>query len=271
MNIIIYVLAVVIILYVICYHHTITNIERFWIDENNVINNVTNTTENNDVVNNVLDKLQIIKDKLPNTGDIMQHDLMGTNKFIPLVSSHFNTLNRTQSDSFNEIHNKQQNTVTSLKQQITNFRDKLEMESGRDFKSILSITSNQNGQPLSVIPISNDKHLVLVNNKCLSSNSVDNYDITQCNYLDSKQHFKLNPVYHDIDYNINLAPSVPKIGGGMDKDKKNIKYPFVLVKSEASGNCLANKDSQLYISKCEADENQRWFGSTSLYKCSAPK
>ena len=49
--------------------------------------------------------------------------------------------------------------------------------------------------------------------------------------------------------------------------KKEI-YPFNIVKSQSSGNCLTNTNSVLTVTPCDSIINQQWTGSTDPILCS---
>lgn len=261
MDKIIYILVFLIILYVIYYKYK-TNTEGF---------EQQTEADMDQSVEGLLRQLEILKENMPKTNKIVQNDFSGPNAFIPYVINNLNEITQVQKDNYNDEHKIREEKVNLLNEKLKGFREQLELEGGRDMTTIKSIASNQNGQPLTVLPVSNRNHLVVVNNKCLSSNSVGHYDLADCNYLEPKQHFKLNPVYHDIDYNINLAPSARKAENGIDAHGKGIKYPFVLVKSHTSGNCLVNTDGKVYMAPCKAETDYRWNPSTSLYKCKGEK
>lgn len=269
MSIIIYTLTIIIILYALYYYHNMKDIEKFLsksaTNNMNKSNISTESTGSNDVMIKLRQQIDEIKSKLPNNKNITSGTI-NDSSFTNLLREQITRLNKVQSANFNELNKKKSEHLTELKTKLNNFREQLEMESGRDPTMILSVTSHQNGQPLSVLPVTNNKHVVMFNNKCLSSNSVGNYDLKDCNYQDINQQFTLTPVYHDIDYNSQLNGSVPKVNITDNNDKK-IKYPFMMIKSATSGNCVANEDSKVYVTQCKGEENQRWHGSTSLYKC----
>lgn len=259
---------VVIIVYAIYYYHSIKQYETFL--SNSLVTNediVRTKKDMDNTINGLVNQLQVLKENMPKTNKIIRNDFEGPNAFVPFVVNNMNQINKAQKQNHDNNKKLAKEKVDLLKSKINSFRDHLELESGRDMTTIKSISSNQNGQPVTVVPVSNDKHLVVVNNKCLSSNSVGLYKLDDCNYLDFKQHFKLNPVYQDIDYNINLAPSSKKVINSKDNNNKNVKYPFVMVKSHTSGNCLVNTDGNIYLAPCKATSDFRWNPSTLLYQC----
>jgi hypothetical protein len=268
MNTIIYLLLAIIIIYVFYYSYKVRNIEGFTND--NQEDEPTETTMDNSV-EGMLRQLEILKESMPKTNKIVQNDFKGPNAFIPYVINNLNKITKAQDDNYKQNHGIRKEKVQLFNNKIKSFRDHLEMEGVKDMNTIKSISSSQNGQPLTVLPVSNSNHMVVINNKCLSANSVGMYELDNCNYLEPKQHFKLNPVYHDIDYNINLAPSSEKAVEGKDANGNVVRYPFVLVKSHTSGNCLINTDGQIYMGPCKAKTEQRWNPSTSLYKCKSPE
>lgn len=261
---------VVVIVYAIYYYHSIKQYETFFTDNSVTREDIAKTKKDMDnTIDGLVIQLQVLKENMPKTNKIISDDFEGPNAFVPFVVNNMNQINKAQKDNHDNKQKLVKEQVELLKSKINSFRDHLELESGRDMKTIKSISSSQNGQPLTVVPISNDKHLVVVNNKCFSSNSVGLYNLDKCNYLDFKQHFNLNPVYHDIDYNINLAPSSKKVINSKDNNNKDIKYPFVMVKSHTNGNCLVNTNGSVYLAPCKATADFRWNPSTLLYQCKA--
>lgn len=256
MNVIICTLLIAIVLYVIYYHHNIKNIEKFLNQNNKEMDNSIN----------FIKELEIIKQSLPKTKQITSNQIIDESPFAEMVGQKINKLNEAEADAFNQQNKQQTETVQKLRTKLNNFRDQLEIEWGRDPQMILSVTSHQNGQPVSVLPVSNNKHIVMVNNKCLSCNSVGKYELQDCDNQNINQHFKLSPVYNDTDYNAQLDATVPKVKG-TDNHGKKIKYPFMIIKSVTSGNCLANENGNIYMGHCKGNESQRWNGSTSIYKC----
>lgn len=215
----------------------------------------------------MLKQLELLQGNLSKTTKIIANDFSGPNNFVPYVVNNMTKLNKLETKNQKKANKEYQKTVDNLNEKIKNFRYQLEMENGRDIKTIKSITSVESGQPITVMPINHKSHVVVVNNKCLSADSVGSFDLNTCNYMDAKQHFNLNPIYHDTDYNINLAPSMKKVNNTVDETGLNVKYPFVMVKSESSGNCLGNVDGQVFLKPCQANSQYRWTPSTSLYQC----
>ena len=265
-DIILYILVIVVIGYVGYHVYKTKQVEHFF-EESNKANNKENNSSMEES-KALLNELEILKANLPKTNEVTHSSLEGSNnKFMPYFVNNLENILKLQKQAQDNFKLEQSEKINKLKEKANSFRDRLEIESGRDKSTIHSIVSNQNGQPLTVVPIANEKHLVIVNNKCMSGDTVNNYDLYACNYLDPKQHFKLETVYHDIDYNLHLAPSTKKVMQSSDDDNDNINYPFFLVKSFTNGNCLSNKNSNLTLEPCHASNTQRWTGSNNMIDC----
>lgn len=231
------------------------------------INTTTTPTVNNNSAEDMLKQMEMLQHSMPKADKIVSNNFDGPNDFIPNVVNNFNKINESQKYNYTTKNNEYNTKIKSLEDKISGFRHQLEIESGRDSKLIKSITSVESGQPITVLPVSHDEHVVIVNNECLTTNTVGSYDLDVCNYMDAKQHFNLNPVYHDIDYNVKLSPSSKKIVNSIDETGLSVKYPFMMVKSKTSGNCLGNIDGNIYLKPCQGKPEYRWTPSTSLYQC----
>lgn len=272
MKIIIYIILVVILMYCLDFYRVVR--EPF---QNNVANNNNNNNNNKnknntseisqELGNSLLRQLRLLDANKQKTTNIAHNSFNEPNQFIPYVEHNFRKINQIQEDNINRTNKEYRDKLKSLQKQINSYRSKIDLDTNLDVRTIKSISSNQNGQALTVVPIANDKHLVVVNNKCMASNNVGYYQLDTCNYSDPYQHFQLTPVYHDIDYNLQIAPGKKKVEGELDSQNRIIKYPFYTIKSVTSGNCLQNKDSIVTIQGCEANSSQRWSGSEVLHKC----
>jgi hypothetical protein len=269
MDVILYILVIIVIGYVIHHIYTFKKVEHFYTEQPPTQPNINLESNNMTIASEaLLNELKILKANLPKTNEVTLNSLEGSNnKFMPYFVNNMENILKLQKQSQDAFKAEQSDKINKLKSQAGNFRDILEIEAGRDKSTIHSIVSNQDGQPLTIVPVANDRHLVIVNNKCMSTDTVNNYDLYACNYQDPKQHFQLETVYHDTDYNLNLAPSTPRVIQSTDDDKDNINYPFFLVKSFTSGNCLSNKNSNLTIEPCHATKTQRWTASNNLLTC----
>ena len=97
-------------------------------------------------------------------------------------------------------------------------------------------------------------YLVNVNNGCLSVGSND-YDVYKCNDKNPKQLFKMKHIMNETEYEKNIDKALP-----FDNvDKKNINYPFAMIKSTNTEECLTNNHGTLTIQPCYSFVSQRWM------------
>ena len=97
-------------------------------------------------------------------------------------------------------------------------------------------------------------YMVMANNGCLSVGATD-YDIYQCNDKNPKQIFKMEHVINETAYKNKFDTSLP-----IDIiDKKNINYPFIMMKSVNNENCLTNNHGSLTVQPCYNFVAQRWM------------
>jgi len=175
-----------------------------------------------------------------------------------------------ESEIFQRYQGEQNTRIANLENKLSD----LEKHHGHIKKPqahLRSIKSLNNGLKMSVIPLSDNRHLVRVNDGCLSCDSVGNYDIRACDANNPQQHFELHEIHNKSYYNLNLEPGVPKIKNGQNGQNGqngNIKYPFYMTKSVTSGNCVQNNHNKLSVQPCNVKTSQRWLGFNKNNICS---
>ena len=99
-----------------------------------------------------------------------------------------------------------------------------------------------------------NSYLVNVNNGCLSVGAND-YDVYKCNDKNPKQLFRMKHIMNETEYERNIDKALP-----FDNvDKKNINYPFAMIKSTNTDECLTNNHGTLTIQPCYSFVSQRWM------------
>jgi hypothetical protein len=129
-----------------------------------------------------------------------------------------------------------------------------------------SIKSLQNGIDINIASI-DDKgnYMVQVNKKCLTaSGGFGNYGLSQCNKADLKQKFAVSPIYNYTYYN-NILENNLDSSNVVAGDK--YPYPFMVVKSVNTGDCLQNNYGSLSIEPCQIRKSQRWLGINNPVLC----
>ena len=184
-----------------------------------------------------------------------------------IVSETLEEQSQIEDNSFNKYQELQNIRITGIENKL----EDLEKHYG-DFKKpqakVRSIKSYNNGMKMSVVPLSDNRHLVRVNNGCLSCDSVGNYNVVPCAVSDVEQQFELHEIHNQTYYNSNLEPGVPKLNNQNNQTNKNIKYPFYLARSVTSGNCLQNNHTKISVQPCNVKTSQRWSSLEGNNVCS---
>ena len=131
------------------------------------------------------------------------------------------------------------------------------------FTDIKSVRSVENSQPLNLIPLENQKHMIAVNGQCLKTDPQARTSVAACNQNDPNQYFDLRLVTDQEDY----KSQVDVLGSYYTSPEKDTEYPFHLVKSVTSGNCLENDKSMISFKPCKMIKKQQWKGFTKYQQC----
>ena len=127
------------------------------------------------------------------------------------------------------------------------------------------IQSKISGKKLAVDKLdSNGNFMIRANNKCLAFEKEDTYAIIDCNPLDTKQKFILNPVSNPLNYHYILADSNSNISG--------TEYPFFVVHpADNHRQCLhagSGADAvNVSIQPCQTVIEQKWEKVNETMKC----
>ena len=113
------------------------------------------------------------------------------------------------------------------------------------------LKSQNNGLELEINPVGLNKYQIKANNGCLGVTG-SGYNIYNCNPNDASQHFNLRHIYNDYAYRSEATNL------GFVEEPHNIKFPFVMVKSENNKNCVSNNHNNLRVMPCDMVKSQRW-------------
>lgn len=173
-----------------------------------------------------------------------------------------NLVKKEIEDPAYQVKQDQQNEeINKLKAELYNLDHNSDLQI-KEVKKINSIRSLQNNQPLSVIPLNNNKHLIKLNDGCLAVDSQARPSIKPCNEKDQEQYFNLNLINDKDQYQRNLD-----ILGTYHDSEKGYNFPFHQVKSVSSSNCLDNDDSMISVRPCTPSINQQWDISFNNHSC----
>ena len=128
-----------------------------------------------------------------------------------------------------------------------------------DYKSL---KSHNNGLGLSINRLGFNKYQVKANNGCVSVTPENDYNIVPCDINDKGQHFEFDHVFNETEYRNRMNKAFPQLG-----ELGGVHYPFTLVKSKVTDNCLKNSHNRLSVEPCREYEGQRWASSKTHNVC----
>jgi hypothetical protein len=130
-----------------------------------------------------------------------------------------------------------------------------------DYKSL---KSHNNGLGLSINRLGFNKYQVKANDGCVSVTPENDYNVVPCDVNDKGQHFELDHVFNETEYRSRMNKAFPQLS-----DLGGVHYPFSLVKSKVTDNCLKNSHNRLSVEPCREYEGQRWASSKTANTCNA--
>lgn len=176
--------------------------------------------------------------------------------FMQYIHTNIDKITDLQKGIHDSKNKQYQARIKSVQDKISGFRSLLDNES-HVINTIKQIISVQNGLKLTVLPVSNNRYIIRVNEKCLSTNEVNRYSLETCKHNEIKQHFYIIPIYTKTEYQKYIK--TPQV--------TNVSYPFYLITSVTNDNCLTNTNGNLTIEPCSDDIRQRWKISNDLIVC----
>ena len=219
-------------------------------------------------INDNVNKLKDLRDEVKQTSE---NETFKKNYNYEIIKKLEDNLEQTKAKketeskiNFDQTINNQlsgyEDELEDLKTQLDNISH-FEM-ANNDIKTIKSL---ENGLRLSIQNIKNklNTHLIGVNNKCVSVDSVGNYLLKKCDTSDKTQHFISKIISNPSAYLINLEK-------GITHNKDNIvnsSFPFTIMKSYNNQSCLQNNSSNISVQPCAAKSSQKWMGLKDINKC----
>lgn len=157
-----------------------------------------------------------------------------------------------ETDLFKAHQLSQDNGMQNINNKINNLllTQRELLSKGYRYGNINSLDDNQK-LAVSSIEGTND-YLINVNNKCLHTNSKNQYTLQQCEQNSVGQRFQIHPIYDDQTYYaiFNKNPT--------QADQE--AYPYNIVQSKLTNNCLEQDKGDIYLNKCESLKGQKWIG-----------
>ena len=258
---IILVLILIIGLYIFLNYYMNMN-KNFYQNSNKISENFA-VSPNKYLDNEINDKLD---DAITKINEINVIKPIDKQRIYNLTKEKIDKNNASFYDNYKKRDESQNNKIKDLKNQVNEFLNENTLILPNNEIKISSIKSLQNSQPLNVEHLENGNYLIKVNKQCLETNGLARTRLKPCNVDNPNQYFSLDTIFNVDDYQNNLNNI--NIGETYKIDKSQFKYPFNIVKSLASGNCLTNNNSILTITPCNPNISQQWTGSTDPILCS---
>ena len=228
---------------------TITTSDKTISDGNSVINNLVKRMLNIPLVFNVDPQqintelnVKIAENIKSQTSDIVKN--YHNNNVLSKIQ--INTLTKNVTDLENIINNKKKQNINNTKySRIKSLNNGMELDLFSTPNTVF--TDNDTGRNINT-------SLVGFNNGCLSVGSND-YNVYKCNDKNPKQFFEMKHIINETDYKTNIDKSIDfsKV------DKSSISYPFAMIKSTNTDNCLTNNHGNITIQPCYSFIAQRWL------------
>lgn len=176
---------------------------------------------------------------------------------------------KLQLDEINKLENEQIISTNDYnKNIIDNLHNKLDslekiVGTGNNISSdIKGVQSLQDGLKLNINHLEHNKYQVQLNDGCLDIKSTNNYGINKCDKNKNTQQFDLQYINNDAFYNTTLENGLDKV-----QSDDNIQYPFYVLKSSNTDNCLQNNFGYLSLEPCVVRKGQRWKNLNESTKC----
>lgn len=181
------------------------------------------------------------------------------------ITSNVGVVNRNLSNYYNTGSNTVSNQISNVEKSLLdleNIVEKLNSDAIQK-KNYSRIKSLNNGQEFTLFNTENQntasgfkapRYLVGVNNGCLSVGAND-YDVYKCDDKNPNQYFKMQHIMNKDMYQNAIDTALPIDNTDFNK----INYPFVMLKSVNTENCLTNNHGSLTVQPCYTFESQRWF------------
>lgn len=117
---------------------------------------------------------------------------------------------------------------------------------------IKSLSSAYNAQQITAIPMSDNSFKIQVNDNCISVYGDTDYSMKKCENSNYSQNFNYNLIQNADD--AQAATGIP-----VNKQLQTTNYPFGLVSSGISNNCLNIDDDGISLLPCNSNTiNQQW-------------
>lgn len=172
-------------------------------------------------------------------------------------------LSKLRSQVNNDIVHKEKslNNLDNILLRLSQYKDDefLKQLKNSDFKSI---KSHNNGLDLSINRLGYNKYQIKGQDGCISVTPENDYNIVPCDINDKGQHFEFDHIFNETEYRNRMNKAFPQLG-----NLGKVYYPFTLVKSKVTDNCLKNSHNKLSVEPCREYEGQRWASSKTSNKC----
>lgn len=134
-----------------------------------------------------------------------------------------------------------------------------------EYQKLKGIQAQVSGKKLAITNLEdNGDFMIKANNKCLAFEKGNEYGLIDCNDIDTKQKFKLNPISNPLNYQYILANGNSNISSAT--------YPFFVVQPSSNHKqCLhagsGNDAVNISIQPCDVTDNQKWDKVNESLNC----
>ena len=157
--------------------------------------------------------------------------------------------------------NEQDTRVGKLQEELATINT-LRKDISENIDEIKQISSAHNSEHISVRQLDNGKYLININNKCLTSYGDKDYELNNCRPNSLSQQFKISHIPDATTFR-------DFTGNSYEADSNNPEnpFPFNIVQSELTKQCLKSNDDGVSIEPCDANNKTYWDLSSEDKVC----
>lgn len=170
-------------------------------------------------------------------------------------------INKMENEQIKNTNNYNINIINNLENKLDTL-EKIVGSNNERLKQINAAQSYQDGLKVNLKSVKLGQYNVMINDGCLDVKSSNKYGVEKCNPNKDSQLFDAKYISNDAFYNSTLEHGLDKV---QTYDK--IQYPFYVLKSSNTNNCLQNNFGHLSIEPCVVRKGQRWKDLDKPNKC----
>ena len=157
---------------------------------------------------------------------------------------------------------KEQDTrVGKLQLELANI-NAIREKMSKNIDEIKQISSEHNGESISVQQLDNGKYLININNKCLTSYGDMDYELNKCKQNSISQQFKISHIPDATTFRDFTGNKYENVSNNLENP-----FPFNIIQSELTKQCLKSNDDGVSIEPCDANNKTYWDLSSEDKVC----